>query len=228
VRSSNLSVVLLTFLVAVVPSPARAQMLNPTTAEFDPSSDHNATLADGRPKVDRYDLEFSLVGAASPFQVASLGKPSPASDGKIRVLLSSILTSFPSPGIAYEAAVTAVGPGGVGRSAPSNQFSFTVPCSYTASPASQSVTASGGSVSVSVTTQPGCAWTAASNASWISITSGGSGSGNGTVNYAVTAHAGSTARTGTLSIAGQTVTVTQATPAPAPPTNIRIVTGQTP
>ena len=37
----------------------------------------NAILAGGTPARTRYDLEFYNVGAASPFQLASLGKPSP-------------------------------------------------------------------------------------------------------------------------------------------------------
>ena len=49
-----------------------------------------------------------------------------------------------------------------------------------------------------------------SNASFITITSGSSGSGNGTVNYSVAANTGTTSRTGTMTIAGRTFTVTQA------------------
>src|SRR5207247_9821692 len=43
----------------------------------------------------------------------------------------------------------------------------------------------------------------------ITITSGTSGSGNGTVYYSVTANTGTTSRSGTLTIAGQTFTVSQ-------------------
>ena len=39
--------------------------------------------------------------------------------------------------------------------------------------------------------------------------SGASGSGNGTTGYSVAGNSGSTARTGTLTVAGRTVTVTQ-------------------
>src|SRR5439155_1078934 len=55
-----------------------------------------------------------------------------------------------------------------------------------------------------------CSWTAVSNVSWITITGGASGTGIGTVTYSVATNSGSTARTGTLTIAGQTVTITQA------------------
>lgn len=87
---------------------------------------------------------------------------------------------------------------------------FTVPggCSYSINPASQSFTASAGTGSVAVTTQTGCAWTAVSNASFITVTSGASGAGAGAVNYSVAANSGA-ARSGTITIAGQTFTVNQ-------------------
>jgi uncharacterized protein (TIGR03437 family) len=62
---------------------------------------------------------------------------------------------------------------------------------------------------VSVTAGPGCAWTAASNANWITLTSAAGGSGSGAVSYSVAANPGADPRTGTITIAGQTFTVTQ-------------------
>ncbi|PYV37574.1 MAG: hypothetical protein DMG09_14365 [Acidobacteria bacterium] len=100
-----------------------------------------------------------------------------------------------------------------GESAYSNQVSKAVPtatCTYSISPASQSAASGGGAGSVSVTAPAGCAWTAASNAGWITVTSGSSGSGNGTVNYSVQANTGTSSRTGTLTVAGQTATIAQA------------------
>jgi len=83
-------------------------------------------------------------------------------------------------------------------------------CSYSINPTSASVAATGGSGTVTVTASAGCAWTAASNASFITVTGGASGSGSGTITYSVAANTGTTSRTGTLTIAGQTHTVTQA------------------
>jgi hypothetical protein len=54
----------------------------------------------------------------------------------------------------------------------------------------------------------GCSWTAVSQDSWITVTAGGSGSGNGTVTYSVAANPGA-ARKGTIRIAGKTFTVQQ-------------------
>jgi hypothetical protein len=81
-------------------------------------------------------------------------------------------------------------------------------CTYSIIPTSASYAAAGGTGSVSVTTQSTCLWTATSNVSWITITSGASGTGNGTVNSSVSANSDS-ARTGTITIAGQTFTVSQ-------------------
>jgi len=83
-------------------------------------------------------------------------------------------------------------------------------CSYAIAPTSASAPAGGTTGSVTVTAASGCTWTAASNASWITITSGASGSGNGTVSYTVAASSSANPLTGTLTIAGQTFTVTQA------------------
>jgi uncharacterized repeat protein (TIGR03803 family) len=69
--------------------------------------------------------------------------------------------------------------------------------------------AAGGSGSVSVTASNGCTWTAASNDGFIKITSGSSGSGNGTVHYSVAANTSTNGLTGTMTIADQTLTVTQ-------------------
>jgi len=82
-------------------------------------------------------------------------------------------------------------------------------CTYAISPTSTTVVASGGSGSISVTAPSGCAWTATSNNGWITITSGASGSGNGSVGYSVAANASSSARVGTITAAGQTFTVNQ-------------------
>lgn len=82
-------------------------------------------------------------------------------------------------------------------------------CTYSISPTSASVGRDGGTGTVSLSAVgSGCAWTAVSNAAWITITSGGTGSGGGTVSYSVAANSGAQ-RTGTLTIAGQTFTVTQ-------------------
>ena len=83
-------------------------------------------------------------------------------------------------------------------------------CAYSVSPTTVTVPSTGANNSISVITGSGCAWTAVSTASWITITSGASMSGLGSVNYTVAANTAFAPRTGTMTIAGQTVTVTQA------------------
>jgi len=82
-------------------------------------------------------------------------------------------------------------------------------CGYSLSPTSVTVGSGATSGTLTVTTTSGCAWSTTSNASW--ITSSSSGSGSGTVSYSVAANSGA-ARTGTLTIAGQSFTVSQQAP----------------
>ncbi|MCH7978231.1 MAG: hypothetical protein IH935_04545 [Acidobacteria bacterium] len=63
-------------------------------------------------------------------------------------------------------------------------------------------------------TAPGCPWTAVSNDSFINISSATSGTGSGTVTYAVTANTAPTGRTGTLTLGRQTLTINQTGTAP--------------
>ncbi len=96
---------------------------------------------------------------------------------------------------------------------------------FTLSSTSESVGASGGTISVSVTTQASCEWTAAGNVGWLSVVVGASDTGNGIVQVSVARNTATSGRTGTLTIAGQVFTVTQAgTPPPCTftvaPTNV--------
>ena len=83
-------------------------------------------------------------------------------------------------------------------------------CTFTASPTSQTFSEAAGTGSVSVTAAGGCTWSATSNSSWLTISGGASGSGNGTTSYAVAANTSITPRTGTLTVAGRLISVTQA------------------
>ncbi len=83
-----------------------------------------------------------------------------------------------------------------------------VSCNYSIDPPSRQFDSNGGSGNVSVIAPSGCSWTATSNANWIAVTSGSSGNGNGAVTYFVATNSG-TARTGTITVAGQTFAVMQ-------------------
>jgi len=88
-------------------------------------------------------------------------------------------------------------------------------CSFALTPASVGATSAGMTGIVTVTAATGCPWTATSNAAWITVATGASGSGNGTVSYSVAVNATGAARTGTLTVGGRTFTVTQAAPGAA-------------
>jgi len=83
-------------------------------------------------------------------------------------------------------------------------------CSFSLSPTNQSFDTAGGTGNVSVQTSSGCSWSATTNVTWISVTTGASGTGNGTVVYQVQPNTTGQARSGSLTIAGQTFTVSQA------------------
>ena len=84
-------------------------------------------------------------------------------------------------------------------------------CTYAINPTSQSVAAAGGTGSTAVTAPTGCAWTGVSNnTSWLTVTSGASGNGTGTVAFSAAANPNATQRSGSLTIGGQTFSVTQA------------------
>ncbi len=87
--------------------------------------------------------------------------------------------------------------------------SLTPQCAYCISPLSQSFTHETANHSIAVSAPLACAWTALSNDTWITINSGATGSGNGSVNYSVSANTGATRRNGSITVAGQTFTVVQ-------------------
>ncbi|HEX9962394.1 MAG TPA: BACON domain-containing carbohydrate-binding protein, partial [Pyrinomonadaceae bacterium] len=94
-------------------------------------------------------------------------------------------------------------------------YIFNIPdapaCGFTLNPTSQSFTSAGGNGSFTVSTSsPNCTWIADSDSSWITVTSGASGTGNGTVSFSVAANQTTSPRTGTINVGGQIFTVTQA------------------
>jgi len=85
------------------------------------------------------------------------------------------------------------------------------PCTFSISPASQSVSADAFFGSVTVTASAAtCAWTATANVDWLAVARGSSGTGSDSVAYGVSPNRQDSDRTGTITIAGQIFTVTQA------------------
>jgi hypothetical protein len=85
-------------------------------------------------------------------------------------------------------------------------FDVAGPIPLAAQTASLTAAVSNGAFQVNL--PAGFSWTATSNDPWITITSGASGTGSGTVSFSVQANTGA-ARTGTIMIAGQTFTIEQ-------------------
>ena len=77
-------------------------------------------------------------------------------------------------------------------------------CSFVLNPEGGSFPAAGGTGSFTVMpSDPGCPWTTASDSSWLTISSGQSGTGPGTVAYSVGSYAGPTGpRVGTIAVSG--------------------------
>lgn len=81
-------------------------------------------------------------------------------------------------------------------------------CVYTLSANSAQPSALGKTGMFTVKSDGSCPWRATSNAPWVTINSGRSGSGNGAINFTVAPNTGS-ARTGTITVGWKTFTVEQ-------------------
>ena len=100
-------------------------------------------------------------------------------------------------------------------------------CDVTLAPTGVSAAAAASTGLVGVATGATCPWSATSSAAWLTVTSGGSGTGNGTVGYSMTANTGA-ARTASLTIGGRQFSVQQAAPACSvslSPTNTALTPG---
>src|SRR5687768_16036901 len=96
-------------------------------------------------------------------------------------------------GTVFYFAVTAVDTAGV-ESGFSSEVVVSLLCTFAISPGSITVGQGAITGSVAVTAAGGCNWAATSNASWITITSGIGGSGDGTVNYSLAVNSTGIAR----------------------------------
>ena len=146
-------------------------------------------------------------------------------------LIDELYDNIPCPGGACTV-TTGTPIAGLGGGTAIASFALTprAVCSLSINPTSATPGSTGGSSTVAVTAnESDCAWTAVSNASWITnVTPGGTGSG--TAHYTVAANPQQVSRIGTVTIAGKTFTVTQAAADTAPnaPTGLNgSVTGST-
>jgi hypothetical protein len=85
------------------------------------------------------------------------------------------------------------------------------PCTVQPGATTRSLTGAAQSQTISVTASTAdCAWAATSSAAWITIVAGASGTGSGTMTFAVTRNGTGATRSGTINVGSGAVTVTQA------------------
>ena len=112
------------------------------------------------------------------------------------------------------------------QSARSSSASASTPasgnCAFIISPLNATFPSADSGSNLTVTADAGCSWTAISSAFWITITSGASVTGNGTVGFSVSANTNFSTRTGTMTVAAQTVTVTQAAASDTTPPSVSL------
>ncbi len=83
-------------------------------------------------------------------------------------------------------------------------------CTYSLSPTRAEYSKDEADGHVSVRAPAGCAWTAVSDESWLTVTSGRSGSGDGTVSYSVARNTSAIDRSAKIAIADQVFALSQA------------------
>ena len=82
-------------------------------------------------------------------------------------------------------------------------------CTFQLSPQQREFGANGGTGALDVSAPNGCAWSAASSESWLSITSGASGTGNGRIRYLVAPNVTQNSREATINVNGAVHRVSQ-------------------
>ncbi len=164
--------------------------------------------------------QTTCAGSAANFSVTTSGTVASyqwrkngvnlSNTGNISGATSAQLTINPAgPGDAASYDVVVNGQCG---GAPLNSAAATLAINgYQLSSTGQQFPAAGGAGSFNVTTAASCSWTAMSNAPWIILANNNVTTGNGTVQFTVQANAGG-GRSGTLTVADQTFTVTQSSP----------------
>ncbi len=221
-RYGRLARLVAAFLTVFAGTAIAQTVTNPRIVEFTPSPDHNVTLTGGQAAVARYDVEVYMAGAAAAFHTVDAGKPAPDPDGKVRYDFLNRVAGWPLPGATYEVRVSAIGPEGVGRSTPSNQFVYD-PCYWVLWASSFWVSQGSGEHTLTLPVPAGCGWTASTSTAWVTVVTP-SGTGGGTLRFTVGVNEDRSSRSGTISVSGQTLTIIQSGVGGPPntPRNLRI------
>lgn len=112
--------------------------------------------------------------------------------------------AFPNPGPTLRTATISV----AGQTFFVNQLAAPV-CSFQVSVDRLAFSFQGGSGTATVVTGDSCGWTANSTASWVVVNGNTQRTGSGSVTFTIAANPGIVARSGTLAIAGQSLSISQ-------------------
>jgi photosystem II stability/assembly factor-like uncharacterized protein len=99
------------------------------------------------------------------------------------------------------------------------------PCRFNLTPPARTYGSAGGADTVAVNTTAGCQWSASTADSWVTITSGPSGTGTGNIGFRVSANASGVPRTGRISAGGQVFSILQSAGESAVPATIDLSRG---
>jgi hypothetical protein len=83
------------------------------------------------------------------------------------------------------------------------------PCSVAIDPTTNRFDSSGGTGIITVTSPDNCVWNAVASAQWISILTGGTGTGSGSIKYSIAPNTSAQPRTGTIAVGGQPHLISQ-------------------
>jgi polygalacturonase len=193
-----------------------------------------STASDHLPIVADYTLPVSIAPPVASFTVSPTSGAAPLTvtfsdtssgsitnrfwnfgdGGTINIATNSVLYTYNAIGV-YSVMEIVSGPGGSSTNTQVNIITAT--CGYTLSATNASFGDTGGSNLVTVSTANTCPWIASGNNSWIQIVGGSvNATGNAAVAYGVLPNGSAIPRVGTMTIAGQTFTVTQAGDTTAP------------
>lgn len=163
--------------------------------------------ADGRVKPDIVGVDQASTVSYGAFGGTSQASPHVAG---LAALVKSAFPGYTPQQVASYLTSTAT-PRGSGR--PNNTWGWGLArlpaaCAVTVTPPNAAVPQTGGSVLLTLSTTSSCAWTASSQASWLTFSTATSGTGSGSVRVNASANTTAT-RSGTLLVGSASVTITQ-------------------
>lgn len=133
-------------------------------------------------------------------QTITCTNPGPiAVSGSSSITLTVGVGAAAAPSVTNTATVSTNGDINPGNNSASD-ITTVINCVYSISPPDKEFGNAAGKGSLNIIVSNGCSWTASSNAEWITINSGGSGNGNGSVDYSVSANDSPDQRTTSFSM----------------------------